>query len=45
MEESASLCVVSEAVVGVSRGPKTILEGVNWDRVALTEIGGAGCVA
>ena len=37
VEESASLCVVSEAVVGVSRG-------VNWDRVVLTEIGGAGWV-
>ena len=34
VEESASLCVVSGAAVfGVSRGPKTTLEGVNWDRV------------
>ena len=34
VEESASLGVVFEAVVDVSRGPETILEGVNGDRVA-----------
>lgn len=31
VEESASLCVISEAVVGVSSGTKTILESVNED--------------
>jgi hypothetical protein len=42
VEESVSLCVVSSetAVVGVSRGPKTILEGVNWDRVVVVAMAG-----
>ena len=35
------LCVVAEAVVGVSTGPETILEGVNGARVA-QGVGSAG---
>ena len=34
VEESVMLCVVAEAVVGVSAGLETILEGVNGARVA-----------